>query len=162
MVTAYELGQVRRRVDQLAIELEETRRGLDVLEKRVAAESEKDEPASTPVMAKQAVSPPPLPPPVAVPPREPMPSTPAPERAVAPVVEDAARAVKADSQKPRPVASVVVEPAGPSPLQTWLERLQLWPPSADDGEGAEARLGAWWTTRIGMLLAVVGVVYKKI
>ncbi len=48
-------------------------------------------------------------------------------------------------------------PAGPSELRTWLERLQLWPPS---GKGdREARLGAWWATRIGMLLAVIGIVF---
>src|SRR5690606_26536901 len=49
------------------------------------------------------------------------------------------------------------EPEGPSPFRLFLERLQLWPPS---GEGdAEARLGAWWATRLGTLLAVIGVVF---
>ena len=35
--------------------------------------------------------------------------------------------------------------------------MQLWPPSGE--ENAEVRLGAWWATRIGALLAVIGVVF---
>ncbi|WP_043585753.1 DUF2339 domain-containing protein [Geminisphaera colitermitum] len=67
----------------------------------------------------------------------------------------------------------------PAPLQTdeppawkpWLQKIHLWPPSAayaGDAEGAggragesntEVRLAAWWTTRIGMALLVIGIVF---
>lgn len=45
-------------------------------------------------------------------------------------------------------------------LREWLEPLQLWPPSGE--ENAEVRLGAWWATRIGALLAVIGIVFLGI
>ncbi len=45
-----------------------------------------------------------------------------------------------------------------TPVRDWLRRIQLCPPEAEEG-GAEARLGAWWATRIGIFLAVVGVVF---
>lgn len=46
---------------------------------------------------------------------------------------------------------------GATRLRDWLEPLQLWPPMGE--ENAEVRLGAWWATRIGALLAVIGVVF---
>jgi hypothetical protein len=48
-------------------------------------------------------------------------------------------------------------PAGPSALRECLEKLQLWPPSSGDNQ--EARLGAWWSKRVGALLAVISVVF---
>lgn len=66
-----------------------------------------------------------------------------------------------------PVMPVAVPPVlpesvtpRPNPLREWLEPLQLWPPSGE--ENAEVRLGAWWATRIGALLAVIGVVFLGI
>lgn len=65
---------------------------------------------------------------------------------------------------PLPVIETV-EAYTPPPLpgvggpdwRDWLRSLQLWPPA---GEGsAEVRLGAWWATRIGALLAVIGMVF---
>lgn len=47
-----------------------------------------------------------------------------------------------------------------NPLREWLEPLQLWPPRGE--ANAEVRLAAWWTTRIGALLAVIGVVFLGI
>jgi hypothetical protein len=55
-----------------------------------------------------------------------------------------------------PAEPPVVRPPA-RPLRDWLAQLQLWPPSGDDN--TEARLGAWWATRLGALLAVVGVVF---
>lgn len=42
-------------------------------------------------------------------------------------------------------------------LRAALQQFQLWPPSGESN--AEVRLGAWWATRIGALLAVIGVVF---
>lgn len=50
------------------------------------------------------------------------------------------------------------EPAEAAPnWKAWLQRVQLWPPA--DGQNNEVRLGAWWATRLGTLLAVIGVVF---
>lgn len=43
------------------------------------------------------------------------------------------------------------------PLRDWLTSCHLWPPR-DEGN-AEVRLAAWWATRLGGLLAVIGVVF---
>ncbi len=48
-------------------------------------------------------------------------------------------------------------PVKPSAVHEVLATLQLLPPRADTG--GEAQLGAWWATRIGALLAVIGVVF---
>jgi len=44
-----------------------------------------------------------------------------------------------------------------SRLRAALQQFQLWPPSGESN--TEVRLGAWWATRIGALLAVIGVVF---
>ena len=168
MVTAYELEQVRRRVERLALELDETRRGLEGLEKRFAAENDKAG-ANTKIVVAEALRPavpPPLPPsPPVAERRELSKAIPAAEASVAEVISERVRVAAA---APEPAAKPASPPApkfasvarpGPSPLRVWLERLQLWPPAADGAEGAEARLGAWWATRVGMFLAVVGVVF---
>ncbi|MFI5356448.1 MAG: hypothetical protein ACHQ4G_03850 [Opitutales bacterium] len=43
------------------------------------------------------------------------------------------------------------------PMRDWLTQVHLWPPR-DEGD-AEVRLGAWWATRLGALLAVIGIVF---
>ena len=48
------------------------------------------------------------------------------------------------------------EPKEPSSLHRLLDALHLLPPAQGSGE---VHLVAWWTTRIGMLLAVLGVVF---
>ena len=58
---------------------------------------------------------------------------------------------------PRPPRAEPVAPAEPSFLHELLQTLQLIPPRA--GTSGEAQLGAWWATRIGALLAVIGVVF---
>ncbi len=57
---------------------------------------------------------------------------------------------------PPPVA-VAPAPAPAGGLRLWLEGIGLWPPRGD--ADAEARLGAWWATRVGAVLAVIGVVF---
>lgn len=59
-----------------------------------------------------------------------------------------------------PLPTPVTAPAGPGGLQVWLTSIGLWPPSGD--ANAEARLGAWWATRVGALLAVIGIVFFAI
>lgn len=49
------------------------------------------------------------------------------------------------------------KPTDWSKLRAGLEQLQLLPPSGE--RNAEVRLGAWWATRVGALLAVIGVVF---
>jgi|GEM_PF-1231280 hypothetical protein len=161
MITAHELEQVRRRVERLEAELDDTRRTLDALERRLAAETRgiASKP-DTAVANEQRViksAPPPLPSalPVKIPmtPRrpervpEPAPAAPEPAGSVKRAV---AEKVAGRRSEPKPRET---------PLRSWLERVHLWPPSADGEEGAEARLGAWWATRVGTLIAVVGVVF---
>lgn len=61
-----------------------------------------------------------------------------------------------------PVPPPILAPTPPrasdwSRLRAGLQQLQLWPPSGESN--AEVRLGAWWATRIGAVLAVIGVVF---
>ena len=60
------------------------------------------------------------------------------------------------AETPASPAAAPVEPWTQT-LRGWLEPLQLWPPAGE--ENAEVRLAAWWATRIGALLAVIGVVF---
>ncbi|MEZ5278027.1 MAG: DUF2339 domain-containing protein [Opitutaceae bacterium] len=55
-----------------------------------------------------------------------------------------------------PVKLPVAKPATPSAAAKALRALHLLPPAQGSGE---VNLVAWWTTRIGMLLAVIGVVF---
>jgi len=72
-----------------------------------------------------------------------------------------------------PVSAETNAQAGPAPAtapgritprvnswREWLEPLQLWPPLGE--ENAEVRLAAWWATRLGALLAVIGIVFLGI
>lgn len=59
---------------------------------------------------------------------------------------------------PAPAAAPEIEVESTwSRLRAALQQFQLWPPSGESN--AEVRLGAWWATRIGALLAVIGVVF---
>lgn len=59
---------------------------------------------------------------------------------------------------PPPAGLPVATPPPPAGgLRPWLEGIGLWPPRGD--ADVEARLGAWWATRLGALLAVIGVVF---
>jgi hypothetical protein len=56
-----------------------------------------------------------------------------------------------------PVSVPETPAATPGGLRIWLEGIGLWPPRGE--ANTEARLGAWWATRLGALLAVIGVVF---
>ncbi|MDR1281448.1 MAG: DUF2339 domain-containing protein, partial [Opitutaceae bacterium] len=143
-------------------------------------------PAFVPAPAPMTEEPPPLPfspfssPAPSPSPRPPLYSSPAPAPASSPAPSPSS--VPSPASSPRspqfasppspplpPSFSAFSEPA-PRPAQPawkpWLQALQLWPPSPDEENGgdggttsAEVRLGAWWTTRIGALLAVIGVAF---
>lgn len=66
-------------------------------------------------------------------------------------------AAQATESPPLPPLLNEPTPAQGSTLREWLQALQLWPPSGE--ENAEVRLAAWWTTRLGALLAVIGIVF---
>ncbi len=166
MVTAYELERLRKRIERIERDLVEARFELSALEDRAGAVAEPAQvnevareaaalevveglvetervvtPAEAfekmPEAAAPSASPPPLPLPPPLPP------------AHAAVAASPSRVARVERP---PVADAA------SPLRGWLERLQLWPPAAGEGN-AEARLGAWWATRVGALLAVTGVVF---
>ena len=134
-----ELAAIRRRVLAVETELLELNVRVAGLEKRIVAAAP---PSASPVlvvaapalMTQSQVEPPlltpPLPPVIA-----------SPER-VAPSV-----------------ATVELPPRNTdwARLRAALQQFQLWPPSGESN--AEVRLGAWWSTRVGALLAVIGVVF---
>lgn len=126
----YDLEQLQRKLGRLEAELAEARRQLDRLAAAGAAS-----PAAAPLLPTAAapapIAEPPLLPPVLV--------TPSPVPPPAP---------------PRPADAA---PPAEGGLRGWLENVGLWPPR--DDANAEARLGAWWATRVGALLAVIGVVF---
>ena len=112
------------------------------LQQRIAA-LEKGETWTEPVRAPSPVIAP-TPPPKSAPELETLPSAlPSPPPLPRPPVQ---------RHREEPVA-----PAEPSFAHELLETLQLIPPRA--GTSGEAQLGAWWATRIGALLAVIGVVF---
>ena len=111
------------------------------LQQRIAA-LERGETWTEPVAAPRVIVPPPEPEPaeIAVPATEPPPLPMA-------MAREATRPPRAESRPP----------AEPSFVHELLATLQLIPPRA--GTSGEAQLGAWWATRIGALLAVIGVVF---
>ncbi len=144
MQNSVEVGRLLARVERLEIELRSVRAEL--------AKLTDAEPVAGPV---ETTEPPPLP--VAP---EPVPavvfSTEPPVEHVAPVVAVEPPPLPAARVAPPPLP-VAKESASEPDWRDWLRSLQLWPPA---GEGsAEVRLGAWWATRIGALLAVIGVVF---
>jgi len=135
----YDLEQLQRKLGRLEQELAEARRQLERLatagsvvppQARSPVEPEPPAIVSAPPTPPASLAEPPLLPPLLT---TAVPPTPA----AAPV-------------KPTP-------PAAPGGLRVWLEGFGLWPPSGD--ANTEARLGAWWATRLGALLAVIGVVF---
>ena len=136
MSTHSDLEQLKRHLERIDHGLGEARRQISLLEAKLAAEDTEREPAVTTAAP-------------VLPPKSPFPPPPLP---IAPATSAIHR-----SHSPVPRPTIAYEPAEPSPFKVWLQKLQLWPPSGDDN--AEVRLGAWWTTRVGALLAVIGVVF---
>lgn len=139
MITPYEIDQVRRRLERLEQELAETRGELDALERRLEERS-----AEAP--ERWEAMPPPLPV-----------GRKSEATLVMAAAVNAAAAKETEETKELPAREEAGETEA-SPMRAWLEKLQLWPPAAGEGS-AEARLGAWWATRVGALLAVAGVVF---
>jgi Predicted membrane protein (DUF2339) len=176
MSTRYELDQLKRRVDHLEHEVGETRRQITSLEERLAAEARPPEglaPVWEPIPGLALV-----PTPIEVR-SESIPAI-APERgqanAAAPELKESIPSVmppvptlppplpewgkipdRLHARRRERIAAEARRADEPSPVRGWLQQLQLWPPSGE--ENAEVRLGAWWATRVGALLAVIGVVF---
>ncbi len=137
------IPELHHRVAHLETEVERLRARVQRLEKPTAeAPAQPEVPKGT----TKVVEPPPLPTPkpVPVPPRSelspPVAAPSVPERTSPPPV-----------QTPEPTESV------PSRFQELLAAMNLLPPKP--GESGEAQIGGWWATRIGALLAVIGVVF---
>lgn len=132
MPTAYELEQLQRKLARIETELAEAKRQLAQL-------------TAHPVIPES------VPPVVAA----------EPPAAVTPLLEPPLLTpVLAPSPASAPPPIPVTAPASSGGVRVWLAGLGLWPPSGD--ANAEARLGAWWATRVGALLAVIGVVFFAI
>ncbi|MBC8009220.1 MAG: DUF2339 domain-containing protein, partial [Burkholderiales bacterium] len=154
MITPEELERMRGRIERIERELDGAKSELAALERRAVggAGPAKMQQAVEVVVAKAQAMPPPLPKVVqAVPLTQGVQA-----RVVVPELPKSA-AVETRARAEGPCYGA--EESEPSVLRDWLERLQLWPPATDEEGNAEARLGAWWATRIGALLAVIGVVF---
>lgn len=169
MNTPNELERLRGKLERVEHELGEVRRELTALERRhAAAQGVVSLAAVSPSVSGAAEA-------VVEPASARLTVQPTPESSVVvPVaIVPVSAAGPGDSLSPRPLPSATPpplpatarerpaamrQPAESSPLRGWLERLQLWPPAAGEGD-AEARLGAWWATRIGAVLLVIGVVF---
>lgn len=141
-----ELALVKEQVRRIEADLSQAREQLERIERDLSVRVVTDASVAAPSVTEVVSLTPPLPPPLPV-------------FAALPVASEAppASPPTVPSEPPTPwVPPPEPKIEGPSPLRVWLTQLQLWPP---DGEGnAEVRLGAWWATRMGALLAVIGVV----
>src|SRR5690606_1315838 len=133
MNASRDFDRLQQRLDRLERELGEVRAELAALAEPEAVAVVEAPPPALPVEAAAVAEPPPLP-------------------VVVPVASVAPRREESAEARAQPEG----EEAGPD-WRDWLRSSQLWPPA---GEGdAEVRLGAWWATRVGALLAVIGVVF---
>lgn len=163
-----------RQPDPLLQRVNELESEVHALKRRVAAL----EGLAAPNVAPPAVAPPlvpppsppkpvsqaaPVPPPIPPPPRatspggEPPAATP-PVRP--PAVPIAASAPPAPGTAPWPTTSAPAAPPipeRPSALHDLLDALHLLPPAGT--KAGEAGIGAWWATRIGALILVIGIVF---
>lgn len=156
---------LERRVADLEQELRALRRRVAALEGVEFVEMTPVPLASQPLAPQPVaptplvpVAPPSLPPPVPVAARTassaaaPSGPTPAPRAAaVAPPPPSVAAASLITSAPPP------AEPPRPSALRELLDALGLLPPSGQ--RAGEAGIGAWWATRLGALILVIGVVF---
>ena len=128
------------RVNDLESEIQQLRRRVNWLETQSGVSAEPDAtPAPNPLVSLAVESP------VAEVEPPPIPVT------VPPIVEPTPRT-------PPPVVSTTPPPLPkPSRWHELLAAVNLVPPKV--GENGEAQIGGWWATRIGALLAVMGVVF---
>ncbi len=134
----YDLEQLQRKLGRLEQELADARRQLERLATAGSAASSPSEAPVEPERIAAVSAAPPPPSSLAEPPLLP------------PLLAAVPPAPTAVPLKP-------ASSAAPGGLRVWLEGFGLWPPSGD--ANTEARLGAWWATRLGALLAVIGVVF---
>ncbi|BCX48142.1 hypothetical protein HAHE_20500 [Haloferula helveola] len=123
--------------------------------KREAAEKPPTVPEPQPeAPPKPAATPPPMP--AFAPATETKPEpTPPPPPAAKPVPAASTPA----PPEPVPAAPPKFPAREPQPafeLQPILEKIKLWPPS---GENAEAAIGAWWLSRLGLIVLIIGAVF---
>lgn len=132
---------------------------LRTLEERIgparatARSKAKEEAQPTPVITEirpVAESRPPAMPSGSTPPGPPStpPSVPAPAARTAPAASKPV--AKASPPAPAPPAKPAFE------WKPLLEKVKLWPPS---GENAEAAIGAWWLSRLGLIVLIIGAVF---
>lgn len=162
MTTRREITEVQQRISALEYDLTQLRLRVEMLETNLeteerlappprASESMREEP---PVMPAPA---PVVPVEMELPLRGPLRLAPSPLSAE---TEATPPQCLPFEQEPSPEPPTLPALPRVNPLREWLEPLQLWPPSGE--ANAEVRLAAWWTTRIGALLAVIGVVFLGI
>ncbi len=146
-----EIATLRRRIGGVEFELEQLKLRLTALE----AHSARSTAADGPTMASTTFEPQPLAATAAqdVSSAEPMPVESLATTELPPLLP----VMPPPIATPQPSAEQPPVLPPPSPWRDWLEPLQLWPPSGE--ENAEVRLAAWWATRIGALLAVIGIVF---
>lgn len=148
-----DLAAVRARVGAIEYELEQLKRRL------AAISADLDRDASSGAAAMPAKTTPTAAAPAVIASMS-TPEALPPVLSVEPPVLAAAAAEPASAVPPAPAAvpsgEFEAEPRR-NVLREWLEPLQLWPPSGETD--AEVRLAAWWATRLGALLAVIGVVF---
>lgn len=157
MNISYDLEQVRRKVGLIELNLSDVKKQLLNLEAQVLQAQAVVEPQDTPVApAVQAVADVSLVKEPAVA-EVPVPPVVEPVRPAPPPLPRYNEYIPTPVEKLDPAEKEEVFTEEPPSWKTWLQRLQLWPPEGDGNN--EVRLGAWWATRVGTLLAVIGVVF---
>jgi hypothetical protein len=163
---ADESGPLTQRVTDLEAEVRALRKRVAALEGLEITAIEPTPLAPTPILAAPPTPPSPAvsPPPRAVPPPIPVsvaaPSRQAPAPAAPVSVSAPAPAPAAARPLPPPAPRAVPPPPQPPPpsaLHDLLDALHLLPPTGR--RAGEAGIGAWWATRIGALILVIGVVF---
>ncbi len=142
-----------QRVRQLEDQLRDLEQRMEPARARAKARAREEEAPPTPVITE--IRPVSEPKPPAMPPS----STPSPPRSGPPARPSAPARTAPAASKP------VVDPSPPAPSPPgkpafeWkplLEKVKLWPPS---GENAEAAIGAWWLSRLGLIVLIIGAVF---
>lgn len=143
-----ELSQLSHRVSDLESEVDSLRRRVIWLEgfHPTATADSTVEPPTAPVDSPQSE-------PEVNPAPPPLPAT---EVEAAPALGSAAAEESKEASTPPPVAPPPL-PSKPSRWHELLQAMHLVPPRG--GASSEAQIGGWWATRIGALLAVIGVVF---
>lgn len=152
-----ELENVRRRIGALEYELQQLQLRVDAIKNSVAP-STIGPVASVPSDVPLSVVTTEMDPVVASPTESPLLGATGMDE-LPPLLEPASGQTMAEPIRAPAAAPGRIAPRA-NPWREWLEPLQLWPPLGE--ENAEVRLAAWWATRLGALLAVIGIVFLGI